>query len=868
MGGVSILSTKNGDFLAKNIKTWSLRSFPMLDRLLTITAVIVLCIPTALCAEKAENTTGDDDLDFLFEDDETEESVSSDSSKTNDQPPPAGQSNGNHSDQGEPAVSGIDQRDKPNNASAEQIDDTKEETSAPLRTRRIIEEVVVTAQKSEQGLRDVAVAVSAIDGDYMKDANMQDFRDLALFTPNVKIEVDPSGANVAIRGFGTSFQNPGFESSVGLTVDDVFYGRNNYFSDAMFDVEQVEILRGPQGTLFGKNTIAGVFNIRSGSTSDELTGYMDLMGGDYNEQRIRGAVAGPLGNSGVEGRIAFINWERDALTKNTARDDDLGNRDQLQTRAKLTIPFDNAEVRLSADYGHLNQNIYEFQLDNVSDATLISFRMSDPEVEDDPYNYQTSLNTDGFVDRKITGSSAIADIELGSLGGINDARFVTVSAITAFHQTANFDADFGPTDLLETPQLQIYKQVTQEFQFHGVTDSLFGLGGNVEIVSGLYFYQSDLHADTYLLLNDVVAITGVSVPGLPRISEQVRSFIKQNTFAQALFGQSTWYTTDNFALILGARYGIETKDAFFDTDAQPAGAAAVVLGAEAFETTRERVEKDFSPKLSAKWDITDELMMFATVAKGFKGGGYNGQAYNDSALEYDPETAFTKEIGFKGRLFGGSATLNTTVWQTDFANLQVFSFNGTGFTVGNAAEARSEGLEADFMWLPPIEGLNFVSSFGYTKAFYTSYPGAAGPNTYTTEDGSDPDEDGDGDASTQDLTGKALIYAPEITFSFTPSYEFPLGPLSIALAADYVYQGDHWLSLDLDKNSFQAGYDIVNARITLKPESKAWAFTLSGKNLTDTRVKVGSYDVTLRGGDYAIRQYDPTIYSAEFRVNW
>jgi outer membrane receptor protein involved in Fe transport len=312
---------------------------------------------------------------------------------------------------------------------------------------------------------------------------------------------------------------------------------------------------------------------------------------------------------------------------------------------------------------------------------------------------------------------------------------------------------------------------------------------------------------------------------------------------------------------------------------EDAGVAAPLLGASAFETTRKRVEKDFSPKLSAKWDITDELMVFATVAKGFKGGGYNGQAFNDSVLEYEPETAFTKELGFKGRILGGSATLNATVWQTDFANLQVFSFNGSGFTVGNAGEARSEGLEADLMWLPPIEGLNFVSSFGYTKAFYTSYENAEGPKTYPTADGSDPNEDGDDDPDTQNLTGKALIYAPEITFSFTPSYEFPIGPLSIALAADYVYQGDHWLALDLDKNSFQEGYDIVNARITLKPESKAWAFTISGKNLTDTRVKVGSYDVTLRDGsstgigepgvpDYAIRQYDPTIYSAEFRVNW
>lgn len=848
----------------------------MPDRILAITTAIALILPFSLHVQGAENTTAEDELDFLFDDDDSNETVSDENSASHDRDENQTSDQSEASTNTEPSAETPSEQPTLVDAGTKQTEDAEGTTNTPVRSRRVIEEVIVTAQKSEQGLRDVAVAVSAIDGDYMKDANMQDFRDLALFTPNVKIEVDPSGANVAIRGFGTSFQNPGFESSVGLTVDDVFYGRNNYFSDAMFDVEQVEILRGPQGTLFGKNTIAGVFNIRSGSTSDEFTGYLDLMGGDFNEQRVRGAVAGPLGDNGMEGRIAFINWERDALTKNTARDDDLGNRDQLQTRAKLTVPLDNGEVRLSADYGHLTQNIYEFQLDNVSDATLTSFRQSDPEVEDDPFNYQTSLNTDGFVDRKITGSSAIADLEIGAFGGLNDVRFVSVSAVTAFHQTANFDADFGPTDLLETPQLQIYKQFTQEFQLHGVTDSFFGLGGDVEIVSGLYFYQSDLHADTYLLLNDVAALAGVGGIG-PPISEQVRSLIKQDTFAQALFGQATWYTSDRFALIMGARYGIEDKTAFFDTDAEPAGAAAAVLGAQAFETDRKRIEKDFSPKLSAKWDITDEIMMFATVAKGFKGGGYNGQAYNDEALEYDPETAFTKEIGFKGRILGGSATLNATVWQTDFSNLQVFAFNGTGFTVGNAAEARSEGLEADFMWLPPIEGLNFVSSFGYTKAFYTSYPDAQGPNTYPTEDGSDPDDDGDDDASTQDLTGKALIYAPEITFSFTPSYEFPIGPMSIGFAADYVYQGDHWLALDLDKNSFQKGYDIVNARITLKPESKAWAFTLSGKNLTDTRVKVGSYDVTLRDGstlgepgrpDYAIRQYDPTIYSAEFRVNW
>ncbi|MGB1088526.1 MAG: TonB-dependent receptor, partial [Alphaproteobacteria bacterium] len=691
-----------------------------------------------------------------------------------------------------------------------------------------LDEIVVTAQKRAENIRDVPISVSAVDSEAMKNANVEDMNDLSKMTPNVRIVVRPTTTFLNIRGLGTG-ENAGFEQSVGLVVDGVYYGKAAYINDAFIDLARIEVLRGPQGTLFGKNTIAGAMNITTGTPAHEWQAELDMMMGELNHTRIRAVANAPLWEDVIAARAAFAREKRDGYMFNTTRNLNETKLDKANGRLKAL--FEIGDLDLTATYARslTKQNGNGYQLTVAGDDVLTAYRLFDPEVEGN-IDFVGSRNHPS-QSRQISDTlSASANYDIA------DHTLTLIGGWSQYDFEMEVDADFGPSPFLILVSDSAYEQGSAELR---VTSP----PGPLEYVGGLYYFTSSLQADggvdvfktddpvadiTSLIAPDALSALLAPIFGagpLPSFTaETQRLDFDQTQSSYAAFGQATWYVTDTIALVGGLRVSYEEKSVDMvhiveSSSGLPPLIFPFVNNAESYTAHLTREEWDVSPKASVKYDIDDDTMAYATYARGFKGGGFNAASYVPSDLEFEAEVADTYEAGVKTRLLDGGMTLNVGLFYTNFDNLQVAIFNGTQFIVGNAAKATTYGVEWDMAWLP-LEELMLTFNGGYTNATYDSFPDAP----CTAESGE----------TACDLTGKVLARAPKWNGNIGAQWAVPIGnlPFGLFLATDLFYQGDTFLTTDLDPRDFQDAYIQWNAGLGLKELDGLWQFTVFGRNLT------------------------------------
>ena len=283
---------------------------------------------------------------------------------------------------------------------------------------------------------------------------------------------------------------------------------------------------------------------------------------------------------------------------------------------------------------------------------------------------------------------------------------------------------------------------------------------------------------------------------------------------------------------------------------------ATALSAEDYQADDlNRRESDLSPKLSVQYYFNEQSNLFASIARGYKSGGFNASSFGGEDLNFEPEEARTVEAGFKGTFFNSSLQVNATVYRTEFENLQVLAFNGAFFDVKNAATAISDGVEMDFTWLTPLPILRINGSLGLLDARYDSYPAAPAPIN-------------NGVDAQQDLSGRRISFAPKQTASLTPTLEFPLFGLAVSAAVDVLYQGDQYTDGDLDPVSFSPGYTTYSARLSLASPDMRWALTLGGSNLSDEEVLGQVLDTVFFPGTYNSRQKSGRKLFAALNLQW
>lgn len=771
---------------------------------------------------------------------------------------------------------------------------------------RVIEEVIVTAQKKAQNLQDVPISVASFESEFFNDKAISDVGELVQYTPNVKFNNSQGHSPVlTIRGFGTPPLGRGLEPSVGVSIDDVFYGRASYINDTAFDMARVEVLRGPQGTLFGKNTIAGVFSFTTTDPSFDRSAYINVGTAKYDEVKAEGAISLPLIDDKLAMRIALRYRYRDSHLYNTARDEqnymvDRGGR----VKIKWLID-DSSELLLNLWASEHREVGLITQIAKASERSRDQFRSEengDPEFEDDPWNNTTSMDSETFSNRDTTSANLKYTKDFGEVGLANTLAMTFIAGTSEFEGPYAIDGDFSPIDFINfgtrDGEPNFYQQDQVELRFAGSLPALFGIGHGVDFVAGVFAAQTD-HGSSISQTNGAgfaAYIAGAGgaydpqsdfgfFPSVPVPVETVEddgqaetlyAITRVETDSVAYFTQFDWLVADALTLTLGLRYGEDkrTGNILSQREGLP-GAGPVTTGQENFDVTLDASDYDFTPKFTVTWEVTEEITLFATYTQGFKSGGFAAAVFSDDNLTFEPERANAYEIGIKSKLFGGSLILNGAIYYTQYQDLQVRNFDGTQIFVTNAADATTQGLEFDFFWLPPVPYLSIGGSAGLVDATYDEYlcavpqagteSGTGDPSCYNEKTGPQSDPTA---PSFQDLSGEPLAFAPEVSASLYTSLDIPLFNSGINLLAgvDALHQGEHFTDTDNDPFSLQEATTKINARLGLKEESGRWSLVLNAKNLTEERENVLTLDQPLISGNYVYASLpDETSYHLDFR---
>jgi iron complex outermembrane receptor protein len=730
---------------------------------------------------------------------------------------------------------------------------------------RVLEEIIVTAQKREQGMAEVPISLSVIGADFIAERNLQSITEVTQLVPNVTITEQVLGFSViSIRGFSGGV-NRGFEQSVGRYVDGVFSGRTAASSSDLNDIERVEILRGPQGTLFGNNTIAGSVNIITSSTNpQQWEGRATVTGGSDDYLLFNGTVSGPLSEA-VSVRASAGHREQQGYAKNQAHnlngaDRHMGDVDKDLWRLKfdwhpsdafsLLLASSGENASSNTGYGseaYLGQGVDSLELAlgpfradalPVIEALVpdISFKLDDHKVA---HNEDTDFQLDSRM------HSLTLDYTIG------EHQLRLISALGSYDDDNLFDGDFTPVRLLARESEESYDQFSHELQWISPAYDKFNM------ILGLFYLDTDLELDSYLHAD----FNGY---GFPVSTVDVKNF-EQDYRSAAVYGQGTYLLDDRWSVTAGLRYSDEKKSAdilhtyedcyFLGPTPLPSELCGLALGTgEDYQLNSDMNDTNTSPLLSLGYEINEDWNAYARYAEGYKSGGFSAEDFyvGNSRNEFDPETATTYELGLRGRLLDGSAKLSLALFDTEFKNLQVSLFNGVGFTVGNAAEATSQGFELEGSWLA-TQALTLNGSLGYTDASYDRYDSA--PCTVTQNAAA-----GGADCQ-QNLSGKRLSRSPKWNASASAGYSLPWREhLVWKLGLDLIYSDEYYTDTDLDPNALQDAYTLVHARISLGDINQRWQVTVRGSNLTDEVAATGSLDLPFLAGAYGASIIAPRSY--------
>ncbi len=745
----------------------------------------------------------------------------------------------------------------------------------------ILEEVIVTAQKREQSLQEVPVAVSAFSGTDIANAEIRDIRSLQLLSPSVNVTQAAAAyqTTISIRGIGTSGFNPGLEPSVGVFVDGVYRSRTGSSIGDFNELERVEILRGPQSTLYGKNSSAGVIGYYTKKPEYEFGGEAELGLGNYSRKIASARVTGPL----IDDKLAFslsANYnQRDGFIKNPAQDITVNDRDRWAVRGQLLWDAsDSVQVRFIADVSQQRELCCAApSFINGPTTPLIAALGGTVVSPADPFNRVVNFDSKMQSNMDDGGASMQIDWE------INDSvLFTSITGYRDFESDTDFDADFTDVELVRSQgNLTQIKAFTQEFRFASTGDN------RVDWQAGAFFYDQDLHVEGKVHYGNLTrpyfdgltggAITGVEnalgfppgiffAPGTGMVSEIFDSTSK----SWALFGQTDIHLNDAWTLTVGLRYTDERKTGkgkFFVIDpwaALPLGAflpppvAQALAGTQIFppatDFDKKRTEGEWSGNLILAWDVNESLNTYISYSRGYKAGGFNldrAAGFANPSYTFDPEFIDNYEIGFKSRFWEGRSQLNIALFYQDVQDFQTTLFDGIRFNLANAGDMDIYGVELESQ-TQLTENLHWSLGITYLDATYASYTDAPCPIFIP--------------AVSCDLTGERKDDAPKWTGTTNLTWEKPISSnLALFLRGEVYYRGERFTAGDNDPNSFIGGTTLLNASIGIHNIDQTWDVRIWGRNLADEEFPQIIFDTVVQPGSYSGYPNDPKTYGITAR---
>jgi iron complex outermembrane receptor protein len=695
-----------------------------------------------------------------------------------------------------------------------------------------LDTVVVTARRRAETLQDVPLAVTAFGESQISNLQADNVSGLQYATPNLYFdEGDASNAVVYLRGVGQNdslaFADPG----VGVYVDDVFIARSQAAFLELFDVERVEILRGPQGTLYGRNTIGGAVKFVSKRPTDDLEAYGEVGLGNFNSVIAKGRLSGPLSEGKVYAKGAFAYSKRDGFNENVFTGEDDGDVNSLSGRVGLYFtPSDELEIDLTLDASRERPDTSRnpsrrTAATGIPDPVGAPFTPQTFPASPDPY--QVNVNAGGLSDIDAYGLTARA-----SWQATDALRLESISSYRSFEFQLNLDTEGTPLKLLDVYLDQTQSQFSQELR--GTYDA----GGPLSFTGGVYYFHDD-----DLTLSGVDNLSA-SLFGFPvtlfGFATSSLADTKQITDSAAVFGDLSYDLTDRLSVSAGARYTTETKESsrrfenYFNpavsviTDRPPflagAGTPGIIIAGEAdFEA--------FTPKVSVAYDVSDDILVYASASRGFKSGGFSGRANNAFSFQpFKPEFVWSYEGGLKTSWNEGRLVANAAVFLNDYTDIQVTSFGAdpvTGVFVDlftNAAAATIQGLELELLAIP-VDGLSLSASVGLLDAQYDEFDILVG-NVVT------------------DVSSRSLVNSPEVSASFGATYDFGLtDALKATMHGDLAYRGSYANEVTDSPNLRQDAYWISNAFFAVKTLDERWEARAGIRNIGDEAILVQGFNL-------------------------
>ncbi len=644
----------------------------------------------------------------------------------------------------------------------------------------VLEEIVVTAQKREQSLADVPISINVVGGEKLDRLSIATFEELEEHVPSLIISDSPGNNQIYIRGIGTESGSLALEQSVTLFVDGIYAGRARQFQEPFLDVERVEVLRGPQGALVGKNTSAGAISVvtrrPTRETEISVEGEYEFETDSYATTAI---LSGPLSERFLARLVAKYE-DVGGFVKNavTGRDDPSGDR--LLLRGTGVADLSDAVTAVARlEYAETDLEGHPFATIPLG-GSYSGGRAADFPEYDEQQTVNASITVDADVGRHV----------LTSITGYVDL------------DSENFvDADFTAANVLGASFFDDLRQFSQEFRLLSPADQ------RLSYAVGVFYLDREIDIFRQTMWN-LGPFTGITNRDYQEASE-----------LYSLYGQLDYRLTDDVSLIASLRYTDEDKDAdllrYNDGLAPPSQLETPLSGSLSED------EVDASAKL--QWQVNDRTMLYLSYAEGSKGGGFAGASGSVLAenFEFGPESSTSYEVGAKLDVFGGRGFVGLAAFTTTYEDLQTASFNGVAFDFANAAEADTRGVEVESS-LTLNDEWQLNASLAYLDAEYEKYVNGAciAPNHVIP-------------GCVEDLDGTDLPNAPKWSGRLDVQYLRPVADLLFTADLGVSFRDDYFVHPSLFDEVHQDAYAKLDLRLELASEARGWSVALLGKNLTD-----------------------------------
>lgn len=722
---------------------------------------------------------------------------------------------------------------------------------------QLLQEIVVTAARREQSLQDVPMAVSALTSQTLSDAGINEFQNIELQVPSLEVEgnTNPFVTSLRIRGMGNLANIPNFEPAVGLFVDGAYRSRSGVAMGDLLDVERIEVLRGPQSVLYPKNVTAGVVNVITQRPTDEFNVWGGASVGNLDYWQLQGGVSGALAD-GVRGRLAVVKSDRDGSFDDIVNGTHSGGFSRTAARGQLEFDLgERANLRLVAGYSDKSGDCCSPDVLPGNASLLWLGRLGRP-VDTDPLNRRTAYSDPSKFDGN--QYDLLAELNYHFDWGV----LTSTTSYDHYDVKSQFDAEQSALTAALLVDRQESGAFGQELRLTSQADGPFTW------MTGAYFYDNNFTRGS-LSADEPMLVLGPDIdplpfPGAPGDQSSFQS--RNDTRHWSLFGQAGWKVTDRTTLSAGLRYIDEKKSIDVRSAMQIAAVPSLAMTTTVpTPVVAERSTDGVAWNLSALFDVADGSTLYATVGEGFKAGGYNGdwdatgKQLTVAGREFNDEKVLNVEAGLKGRFWDDRATLNLSVFHSDFDQFQNASFLGSNFLVRNAEKVVTQGVELDGR-LRPRDWVTFDYALTYLDAKYDKFTQGACYFGRTPTNATE---------HTCDLSGEALPNAPTWRSNLAVQFEHALAAGTGFFRTEWAYSSDQNVDTALDPRARQAAYSLWSARLGWRNER--YSVSLWGENLSDETVRTAAGPQTVFGnidGGMQIYLNEPRTYGMTFDVHF